>query len=240
MSGSTSTSPSDSALSKMVIHSFTDKDYKKEVTTLLFTVPINPETFTKNYKVDLDTRTGHGQPGTQPGYKASPPEDLKIDFVLDGTGTMQGYPSQYAGMSVHDQLQKFLDCVYTFNSETHRPPFVTVVWGSEINFKGILANVDLNHTLFLPNGNPLRIKVSATFKKSESDQARTADNAPESPDLTKYLKVQQGDRLDWLTYTKYNDPKYFLQVGRVNNLVTVRKIAPPQDLYFPPFAQNDT
>jgi hypothetical protein len=223
----------------MVIHSFSDKDCQQELKDLVFTVPINPESFTRNYKVDLDTRTGHGQPGTQPGYKSSAPEELKIDFVLDGTGTMEGYPKKYDKMPVEIQLKKFLDCVYTFNGNTHRPNFIIVVWGSEIHFPGTASNVDLNYTLFLPNGNPLRVKVSATFKKSESDKARAAANEFKSPDLTKYKQVQLGDRLDLLTFQKYNDPSYVLQVGRVNNLTTVRKLTPATSLYFPPFAQND-
>jgi len=81
---SASPSPSDSALSKMVIHCFSDKDFQQEEKDKLFTVPINPETFYRSYKVDLDNRTGHGQPGTQPGYKSTSPEELRIDFVLDG------------------------------------------------------------------------------------------------------------------------------------------------------------
>jgi hypothetical protein len=224
-----------STVTKMVIHSFSDKDYKNELTQNQFTVPINPETFTRNYKIDLDTRAGHGQPGTQPGYKASPPDDLKIEFILDGTGTLQGYPTQYAGMSVHDQLDLFLTCCYKFNPDTHRPPFTMVVWGADINFKGLLSNADLNYTLFLPNGDPLRVKVNATFKKSETDQQRAKAN---SPDLTKSRQTQLGDRLDNLTYSHYNDPGYFLQVGRANNLVTVRTLDTGKTLYFPPFAQN--
>jgi len=227
-------------LSKMVIHAFADKDFKQELKDLLFTVPVNPESFGKNYKVDLDTRTGHGQPGTQPGYKASAPQDLKLDFVLDGTGVLQGYPQQYVNMSVHDQLQAFLNCVYSFNGDTHRPNFLIVVWGSEVHFPGTVGSVDLNHTLFAPDGSPLRIKVSATVKQSESDQARVAANAMKSPDLTQYRQVQQGDRLDWLTYTMYNDPSYVLQVANANSLVTIRNIAPPMGIYFPPFAQNQS
>jgi hypothetical protein len=38
----------------------------------------------------------------------------------------------------------------------------------------------------------------------------------------------------------YNDPSYVLQVANVNNLVTIRKIAPPMGIYFPPFAQTQT
>jgi hypothetical protein len=114
---------------------------------------------------------------------------------------------------------------------------VMVVWGSDINFKGLLSTVDLNYTLFLPNGDPLRVKVSATFKKSETDQQRAK---AQSPDLTKSRQVKQGDRLDLLTDAQYNDPSYFLQVGRVNNLVTVRTLKPGTTIYFPPFAQNTT
>lgn len=224
-------------VTKMIIHSYKDKDYQQEQPQKLFTVPINPESFTRNYKVDLDTRSGHGQPGTQPGYKASPPEDLKIDFVLDGTGTVQGYPTQYSSMSVHNQLDLFLTCVYKFNPDTHRPPFVIVVWGADVNFKGVLASVDLTYSLFLPSGDPLRVKVSATFKNSETDQQRSKQN---SPDLTKSQQVGSNDRLDLLTYTYYDDPDYFLQVGKANNLVTVRCLQPGTTLFFPPFAQNAT
>lgn len=227
--------PFGSAVTKMVIHSYKDKDYTDELAESPFTIPINPENFTRNYKIDLDTRTGHGQPGTQPTYKASPPDDLKVDFILDGTGTMMGYPVKYQGMSVHDQLDLFLTCTYKFDTETHRPPFVIVIWGADVNFKGVLSNVDLSYNLFLPNGDPLRVKVSATFKKSETDQQRAKAN---SPDLTKAKQVQSGDRLDNLTFNYYNDPGYILQVGQVNNLVTLRKLTTGSTLYFPPFAQN--
>ena len=63
---SDSISTSDNALTKMVIHAYSDKDFSDELEDLMFTLPVNPEAFTKDYKVDLDTRTGHGQPGTQP------------------------------------------------------------------------------------------------------------------------------------------------------------------------------
>lgn len=242
MSGSTpgSSSPTDNALSKIVIHAYADKDFQQELKNLVFTVPVNPEAFSKNYKVDLDTRTGHGQPGTQPGYKSSAPQELKIDFVLDGTGTIQNYPVQYVNMTVHDQLNAFMKCVYNFNGDTHKPNYVVVLWGSEVKFPGQVSNVDLNHTLFLPNGNPLRVKVSASFKMSESDQARIIANEFKSPDMTKRHIAKRGDRLDLLTNKQYGDPSYYLQVGRVNNLVSVRNIPIAQLLYFPPFAQTES
>ncbi|HXB95464.1 MAG TPA: hypothetical protein VNU70_09910 [Puia sp.] len=237
---SDSKSTSDNALTKMVIHAYTDKDFQTEKDDLMFTVPVNPETFMKSYKVDLDTRTGHGQPGTQPGYKSSAPQELKLDFVLDGTGTIQNYAQQFVGVEVHDQLKAFMKCVYDFNGSTHRPNFVVIIWGSEVRFPGQVSQVDVNHTLFRPNGDPLRVKVSATFKMSESDQARIISNEFKSPDMTKRHIAQRGDRLDLLTNQQYGDPGYILQVGRVNQLVSVRNIPLPRVLYFPPFAQTES
>ena len=46
------------ALSKLIIHSFDKNDFKVEDKSKLFTTPINPESFTKNYKVELDTAKG--------------------------------------------------------------------------------------------------------------------------------------------------------------------------------------
>jgi polyribonucleotide nucleotidyltransferase len=51
--------------------------------------------------------------------------------------------------------------------------------------------------------------------------------------------VKEGDRLDLLTYSIYNDSNYFLQVGKVNGYTTVRKIAPGKQIYFPPFDKNE-
>ena len=240
MSDSNTLSDNPNGLTKMVIHAYSDKDFKNELKDLLFTVPVNPESFTKNYKVDLDTRTGHGQPGTQPGYKSSSPQELKLDFVLDGTGTIQNYAKQFVGVSVHDQLKAFMKCVYDFNGNTHKPNYVVILWGSEVRFPGQVSDVDLNHTLFQPNGDPLRIKIAATFKMSESDQARIIANEFKSPDMTKRHVTQRRDRLDLLTFDHYGDPGYILQVGRVNGLVSVRNLPIPGVLYFPPFAQTES
>lgn len=230
----------DKSLTKLAFHCFTDKNFQTEDKSLLFITPINPETFTRTYKVDQDTRTGHGQPGTQPGYKSNPPEELKLDFVLDGTGTMEGYAKPYDGMPVKLQVEKFIKCVYKYYGKYHRPNFVIIFWGAELKFPCQLSNLSINYTLFLPNGDPLRAKISATFKETQSAEARAAAKKISSPDLTHFKQVRDGDRLDALTYNMYNDPNYFLQVGRANNLTTVRKIAPPVQLYFPPFAQNET
>jgi len=224
-------------MDKIVIQSYDKNDFLKEDTGRRFQVPINPETYTKNFKIALEKKRAHGKNGTDPRYISTEPEELKLDFILDGTNTMEGYV--YAGMAVEDQLGKFLNCAYNMDQEIHRPRFLVIIWGGDyLTFKCVLSNVDINHTLFTSKGKPLRVKISATFLnyKNSDEQAKGQGN---SPDLTHYRLSKAGDRLDLMTFDIYNDPKFHLQIARVNNLSTIRHLRPGQDLYFPPFDKNN-
>ncbi len=230
-------------LEKLVIRSFENRDFSGEDPSKKFTTPINPESFTQTFKVNADTSQGHGNPGTEAKYKSTEPEQLRLEFVLDGTKTMEGYGGDnkdYISKKVHDQLDDLMKCVYNFDGKIHRPRFLIVHWGSEMDFKCVLSNLDLNYTLFEPDGSPLRVKVNATFLAHKSREQLLAESRASSPDLTHYRKVNQGDRLDLLSNEIYNDPKYLMQLGKVNNLVTIRKIKAGSDLYFPPFDKKET
>ena len=103
---------------------FEDSGEGKPAGELAFTVPINPESFTKNYAIALDKRSGHGNQGTDPRYKRTEAEELKLEFILDGTQTMEGYGGEDRDMKtlpVHKQIEKFLGSVYQMDDEIHRP-----------------------------------------------------------------------------------------------------------------------
>lgn len=224
-------------LEKLIIRSFTDRQFKHEQSDLMFVAPINPETFTKNFKVSVDQQQGHGNEGTEIRYRSTAPEELRLDFILDGTNTMEGYSgktSDYATTPVSDQLQDFLLCCYDMNGPIHRPNFLIVMWGSEVNFRCVLSNVDINYTLFEPDGSPLRAKISATFLHHKSREEILAEARPSSPDLTHYQKVKQGDRLDNLSFSVYDDPGFCTQVANYNSLTTIRKLKAGVQLSLPP------
>jgi hypothetical protein len=226
------------SLHKLVIHCFTDKDFKDEVKDAMFTAPINPESFTKNVKVELETRSATGSAGKDPKFKGKGSDELKLDFILDGTGTMEGYFGK-KDTSVSKALADFLKCVNDYDGKIHRPRFLIIFWGSEIKFSCVVSNIDINHTLFDPKGFPLRVKISATFVGYNSPKAEFALNHISSPDLTHYKTVTASDRLDLLTYKIYNDSKYFLQVAKTNNLSSIRNLKPGINISFPPFNKNE-
>jgi len=226
-------------MDKLVIQSFEKNDFAKENTDKRFTAPINPESFSKSYKIGLDKRKGHGNNGTNAQYISTEPEELKLDFILDGTGTMQGYLEEYKKMTVHNQLNKFLSCAYNMDGDIHRPRFLKIKWGRDIDFQCLLSNVDINFTLFDTAGDPLRVKITATFLSYKTAQERLQGSRVQSPDLSHYQKVKQGDRLDLLSYDIYNDTAYFLQVAKINGLTSPRNIPAGLNLYFPPFDKGN-
>jgi hypothetical protein len=232
-------------LTKLTIHAYTDKDFKTQVDDpyFEFKVPVNPESFTKNFKVELDTRTPQGSSGVNPIFKSIGPQDFKVEFLFDGTGTIQGYVGDKSDegdeVSVHDQLNNFMKCVYDYDGEIHKPHYLIVFWGSDIEFHCVLSDLEVNYTLFDSTGFPVRVKINATFMSYLSDQTRLSMDKVSSPDLTHYRKVQQGDRLDLLTYKMYNDSTYFQKVANVNGLSTIRNLNAGINLKFPPLVQLD-
>ncbi|HVS95065.1 MAG TPA: hypothetical protein VHE54_01220 [Puia sp.] len=227
-------------MDKFTIQSFEKNDFAKEDTSRRFTAPINPESFSKKFKIGLDKRKGHGNDGTNPQYIATDPEELRLDFILDGTGTMQGYLDAYKKMKVHDQLAAFLNCAYNMDGDIHRPRFLKIKWGRDVDFQCLLSDVDINFTLFDDTGDPLRVRISATFLEYKTAQERLQEDRVQSPDLSHYQKVNQGDRLDLMTYGNYNDSSYFLKIAQINKLASPRNVPVGMTLYFPPFDKGTT
>lgn len=226
------------SLDKLIIQSYATNSFEGEDKSRRFTAPINPETFTNSFKIELEKKRGHGNSGTDPRYISTEPEELRLEFILDGTKTVEGYAPEYKDLPVTEQLQKFLNCAYNLDGDIHRPRFLNILWGQYLNFHCVLSSVDINNTLFNPDGKPLRVKISASFLNYKRSDEQAADQKKSSPDLTHQRKVNEGDRLDLMTYKIYNDPSYFLQIGQVNGLSSLRNIKPGIDLYFPPFDKN--
>ena len=229
-------------LRKLVIKSYANRDFTGEDPKRMFTTPINPESFSQTYKVNVDTQNGQGNDGSEARYKSTAPEELRLEFILDGTQTMEGYGgenSDYINMPVHEQLNGFKKCVYDMDGSIHRPRFLIVHWGSEIDFRCVLTNLDLSFSLFDPDGTPLRVKINANFLRHKSREEIQAESRKTSPDLTHYVKAKQSDRLDLMAYNIYNDSKYFLQVGSVNSIINLRHLKPGLKLLFPPFDKNE-
>ncbi len=197
-----------------------------------FEIPINPENYTRNLKVVSCNEQSSGTEGNSPKFKLIEPEELKLDFILDNTGTVEG--NTLDGTEVSKQIDTLLEVVYGMEPETHQPNFLKITW-QDFNFDCRLKDLSINYVLFKPSGAPLRAKISAAFTAFIDDKKRVKEENKKSPDLTRLRVFKEGDTLPWMLHNIYGDDRLYLKVAKINNLTSFRNIKPGQELEFPPF-----
>ncbi|NEQ54963.1 MAG: LysM peptidoglycan-binding domain-containing protein [Leptolyngbya sp. SIO3F4] len=232
------------SLTKVQLTAYEDKALTKAFGEP-FNLPINPEQLSQSFKVEYEKGQAQGSQQTDPKFKFTPPQELKLDFTLDGTGVVRvnEQPGTFH-QDVTTQVQTLLNLTYVMNSSTHKPNYLRITWGNfPFNnrnvFDCLLSDLQINYTLFDADGKPLRAKVSATFCSYVEQDFRIREEGKESPDVTHRRKVTASDTLPLMTYDIYGDPSYYLAVAKVNGLVNFRKIAANTDLQFPPVEKTE-
>lgn len=233
---------------KLIIHAFDDEKYSKNERT--FTVMFNPSNYTRKFAITYDDKQAPGTSGLPQKIKEIKPGDFQLEFVIDGTGTVASIDVSNAKaaeiakddvekVDVITKLDEFREVCIMMRSDTHRPPFLRIVWG-KMTVDCVLLSCDIKHTLFDKKGVPIRATISATFKEAISDEMRVAQEKKNSPDLTHKRIVQEGDTLPLMTYRIYGDSKYYLQVAKANGLKDFRKLKAGQEIFFPPINKSSS
>ncbi len=221
-------------VTKVEIVAYKDKTMQTRIGSFL--LPINPENYSEVKKVNYDSKQGVGQQSTNPRYKSTTPEELKLDFILDGTGTVEGYA--YKDVSIQDQVAALYATVYLMNGDIHRPNFLRIFWGG-LNFPCILNNIDIKCQVFDSDGKPIRAKVSATFRQYLPKEEREKRENKKSPDITHIRPFKEGNRLDLMAYNIYTESQFALQVARANGLTSFRNVKVGSEIIFPPLLKTE-
>jgi len=216
-------------LKKLKIEAFKKIDYREKIDE--FSVMFNPATYTQKHEVEYKEAQGQGTTGSTQKFGRIKPQEYSFEFVFDGTG------ASAPKTDVSGEIERFLEVTGKINSEIHRPNFLQITWGNLIS-KCILKSAEISYSMFKPDGYPLRAKVNATFAEIIDDTLRTAEEGKESPDLTQYRQVQEGDTLPLMAYRIYGDSRYYLDVARVNGLKDFRNLTVGLTLQFPPIKQQ--
>jgi len=210
----------------------------------IYVTNINPASFKPNHSISYageatDEKKAIGKSDTPARYTGTNPEDVSFDIVLDGTGVLRSTQLQMlkdgsTTKVVIKLLEKLKKVVYDFVGDEHQPNVVEIKWGSGVAFFGRLKSMNVDYTLFHPLGNPLRAKVSMSFRSYETPKQTSANETQESPDMTHHVTVRAGDTLPLLCEQIYKDPSRYVMVARYNRLDGFRQLTPGTELTFPP------
>ncbi|MBK9017211.1 MAG: LysM peptidoglycan-binding domain-containing protein [Saprospiraceae bacterium] len=220
-------------LEKMQIIAYKDASLSDDKKIGSYTAMMNPESYTLDYKIEYNEEQGQGTSSTQQRYKLTKPEEMSFEFLFDNTGIIDEKPRS----DIHQEITTFRDLLVKYEGEIHEPKHFKLAWGT-ILFKGRLTSLNIAFKLFKPDGTPIRAVAKATFKGSIEENLRVAKEDAKSPDLTHLRLVKAGDTLPMMCYRIYGDPRYYLEVAKVNGLGHFRRLEPGMELLFPPLEKT--
>lgn len=231
-------------LEKMRFDGFSKSDFLSGALGT-FHVQINPESFTRNYAINYREETAMGREGTQVQYGYTQPQDMDVEFWLDGTGVLpangipQSSPVGSLGgvMDVREKINELKTVIYNYVGEAHEPPFVIITWAKE-SFRCRLRAINITFKLFKPDGTPLRALIKCSFREYVPNEENASATIASSPDLTHIRIAKDGDSLPLMCFRIYGDESRYLEIARVNQLTNFRNLKAGQQLFFPPIDKS--
>ena len=197
-----------------------------------FLLPINPMGIKDLQEVELRENRAMGSAGLARDFAHTPPSQLSLEFILDGTGVL-AESEQDDIPDVVEQVDRIREITQEYDGSIHEPPWVEVVWGGFI-CRGRTTSMDVEYTVFSPTGKPLRATVKLEIERSLDEEEEQKRKNNSSPDLTHIVIVKAGDTLPLLCQRIYQDTRYYLEVARHNELIDFRNLIPGSELHFPP------
>ncbi|AVI50444.1 hypothetical protein C5O00_04400 [Pukyongia salina] len=192
------------------------------------TVEINPASYSHSHQVNYNNTTSEGAPGTPLKFKGIPPETVSFEIYFDASGAIADSKTP-----LKVQIDRFKKVCFDYNGDIHEPNYLIISWGSLV-FKCKLTSLDINYTLFKPNGSPIRAKASVKFEEASDVNTIAKEANKKSPDLTHKVVTREGDTLPLICYDIYGDSSYYLEVAKYNNIANFRNLIPGTTLYVPP------
>lgn len=143
-------------LELLKITGYLDDECKKPIEGKSYTVMINPESINCQQFSDL---------AEQPNLDVQSKRDkiilcdeLSFNLIIDCTGIVDSKRT-----NMEDEINALQNALLTFNGAFHYSNFVKIQWGENNTFKSKLKSFDTAYTLFKPDGNPLRAKITLIF-----------------------------------------------------------------------------
>ena len=221
-------------LEKLKIHVYktTRRSISDKIETL--EVMFNPNTYSQRYGNEFSKLQGLNTSSTEVAYLYTPPQELALELILDGTNS---YASSTSSQTVKDRVEKFIMLTISMNGEIHQPPFLKIEWGNLI-FDCRLGSLNVTYNLFNRAGQPLRAKLDTVFIADINHEKQANLVKKSSPDLTHIRTVTSGDNLPLMAHKVYRDPALYLQIAAANNLDSFRGLNSGIDLFFFPLKEE--
>jgi hypothetical protein len=127
--------------------------------------------------------------------------------------------------NVHTEYLSKIDTLGLINVDKHRPPLLDVYWGNMYLGQNVLVSSDYNFTMFNKQGLGTRATAKLVFKQIATfEQTKVLSGEQQSPDHTKVRVLRDGDSLQSLAHSEYEDVALWKILAEHNNIENPLKI----------------
>lgn len=224
-------------LTKAMLMVDPDDDRASELAGRILEFQFNPETIKVNRAQATSSQATHGG------------QDKKDDqgAVVQNESTLQ------LGNIIFDTYeQKPFDSVYTkyistleafvgYDRHKHAPAKLLFFWGTftgdleaKSQMKCKLDNLDVEYTMFLNDGKPVRAKVNMTLRLGLDSEEREQSASFSSPDHAKLVTIKRGETLSDIAAYEYDNPGEWRRIAVANDIDDPMSVPPGTKLIVPP------
>ncbi|NOU50547.1 hypothetical protein HG263_08330 [Pseudoalteromonas sp. JBTF-M23] len=174
-------------------------------------------------------------------YQRSNTTRASMRFILDAYEFKALSDLKLDTPDVSKQIKQLLSLLYTMEDSSHEPNYLILKWGDmpigdsvSGGFYCRLESIEYHIVSADEQGKPIQAEVNCAFIECLSKQQRDTKVKKNSPDLSHIRPVQAKETLPFKSNEIYQDPRYYLEVARVNGLDNFRQLNTGDNLIFPP------
>lgn len=129
---------------------------------------------------------------------------------------------------VHAKYISQLEKLALVDSNVKRPPLLTFTWGNKFPlFKGVIENLSVKYTLFLPDGTPCRATVNLKMKQANKLlNKKEAEVANKQAEEKKGTTTTGGERADQVAENTGDGAENWKKTAAGNNIDNPSNIPP--------------
>jgi len=201
-------------------------------------VMFNPEEYTLNKDNNFASQTVPGLSSPLLQFVNGNLRTLEMELLFDTylPVSTQARPPR----DVREETQRVLKLL-DIDGELHAPPVVKVSWAS-LQFRGVLTRANQKFIMFLPDGRPVRAKLTVTFNEFIDPEREAKEVNRQTADFTKTHTVAQGETLSAIATRYYQNPLQWRPIAIASGIDDPRALTVGQTLQVPrlPFLNPET
>lgn len=141
---------------------------------------------------------------------------------------------------VRVQTQRLISFM-EIDSNLHAPPILQVAWAS-LQFRCVLTKAAQKFILFLPDGSPVRARVTVSFTEFIDPDREAKQVNRQTADFSKIHIVKAGETISGIANLHYENPLLWRAIAIANNVDDPRALSPGDAFQIPslPFTNPET